>query len=71
MIYIISSLPSDELHSVLPAIVALPSVGVKAALKRLLHANPAPITPEKLIVALHKLETTKTLTVRNHKRVVT
>lgn len=64
MIYIVSSLPKDEIHSVLPNIVALPSVGVKAALKRLIHASPPPLTPEKLIVAMHKLVPTKTLSVR-------
>lgn len=61
MIYIVGGLPKDELLEVLPNIVALPSVGAKAALQRMLHARPAPLSPEKLIVALHKLLPSKAL----------
>jgi hypothetical protein len=42
----------------------VPQVGVKAAVTRLLRSRPQPITPEKLIAALHKLAPTKDLPIR-------
>jgi len=55
MIYIWQALSRNEIESLLPKIVSLPQVGVKAALSRVLHCRPPPIAPEKLMVALHKL----------------
>jgi len=55
MIYICSALSRSEVEELLPRIVALPQVGVKAALHRLLHARYSALTPEKLMLALHKL----------------
>ena len=56
MIYICSALSRTEVEELLPHMVVLPQVGVKAALHRLLHSRVTPLTPEKLMVALHKIE---------------
>jgi len=55
MIYICAALSRSEVEELLPRIVALPQVGVKAALHRLLHGRYSALTPEKLMLALHKL----------------
>ena len=64
MIYICSALSRSEVEELLPRMVALPQVGVKAALHRLLHSRGSALTPEKLMIALHKLQPAKDLTIK-------
>ncbi len=59
MIYICSALSRAEVEELLPKFVGLQQVGVKAVLRRLLHSKNSPLTPEKLLLALHKLSPSK------------
>jgi symplekin len=59
MIYICSALSRAEVEELLPKFVGLRKEGVEAVLRRLLHSKNSPLTPEKLLLALHKLSPRK------------
>ena len=48
------------MEEALPRLIGLPAADAKAALLRLLHARPAgPLSPERLAVALHRIQASK------------
>jgi symplekin len=59
LIPILPGIPTQEAIALLPKLLVLPSASLKAALLRILHSKPAPLSPRELLVHLHLLNPTK------------